>query len=48
MLGKYLERMADHVVIFAQWIIFSVTGERLVPEEDAAAVKDKSEEASPE
>ena len=37
MLGKYLERMADHVVIFAQWIIFSVTGERLVPEEDAAA-----------
>lgn len=32
MLGKYLERMADHIVLFARWVLFTATGERTVPE----------------
>lgn len=28
MLGKYFERIADHIVILCRWVIFSVTGSR--------------------
>lgn len=43
MLGKYLERMADHVVLFARWIVFSATGER--PEEESGRLASSSDEA---
>ena len=42
MLGKYLERMADHVVLFARWIVFSATGER--PEEESGRLASSSDE----
>lgn len=29
MVAKYFERMGDHIVIYASWIIFRITGERL-------------------
>ncbi len=30
MIAKYLERMADHAVEIAKWVIFSITGEKAV------------------
>ena len=36
MLAKYLERMADHIVLFARWIIFAANGERDLPNEEGA------------
>lgn len=34
MLGKYLERMADHIVLLTRWIVFAANGTRSLDEAD--------------
>lgn len=34
MLGKYLERMADHIVLFTRWVVFAANGTRSFDEAD--------------
>ena len=40
MLGKYLERMADHVVLLTRWIVFAANGLNAADVDDDDAVDD--------